>query len=68
MDFFYGLAAAFAVFVLWLCSKILEKAGIDKIWVLVLLIPIVNIVMLWIFAFIDWPGLKNKHLLDSNTD
>ncbi len=60
MEIFYLLGAAYALFVLWLCSKILAKAGIDKIWTLTLLIPVVNIVMVWVFAFIDWPNLKGK--------
>ena len=60
MEIFYILVAAFAVFVLWLCTKILDKAGINKAWALCLLVPIVNIIMLWAFAFIHWPGLKNK--------
>ncbi|WP_031432748.1 hypothetical protein [Methylomarinum vadi] len=60
MELFFLLGAAFAIFILWLCSKILEKAGIDKIWVLVLLIPVVNIIMIWVFAFSEWPGLKQK--------
>lgn len=48
-----------SVFVLWLGTKILDKAGIDKIWVLSLLIPVVNIFMIWVFAFSHWPKLKS---------
>lgn len=46
------------LFILWLGSRILEKAGLDKGWVLCLLIPIVNIIMIWVFAFTHWPNLK----------
>lgn len=60
MEIFYLLVAVFAIFVLWLCSMILTKAGIDKFWVFTLLIPVVNILMIWVFAFTDWPGVKNK--------
>lgn len=55
---FYILVAFFVVFILWLGSIILDKAGIDKIWVFCLLIPLVNIIMLWAFAFTHWPNLK----------
>ena len=46
------------LFILWLGSRILDKAGIPKGWVLCLLIPIVNIIMIWVFAFTHWPNLK----------
>ena len=53
-----SLIAAFVAFTLWLGSKILDKAGIPKAWVLCLLIPVVNIIMIWVFAFCHWPNLK----------
>jgi predicted PurR-regulated permease PerM len=52
------LIAAFVAFTLWLGSKILVKAGIHKAWVLCLLIPVINIIMIWVFAFSYWPTLK----------
>lgn len=52
------LIAVFVVFVLWLGSKILDKAGLQKTWVFCLLIPVVNIIMIWVFAFSRWPNLK----------
>ena len=52
------LMVLMAFFILWLGSRILEKAGIDKAWILCLLIPIVNIIMIWVFAFTRWPNLK----------
>ena len=52
------LILIFAVPILWLGAKILEKAGIRKEWVFCLLIPIVNIIMIWVFAFAKWPNLK----------
>ena len=53
-----ALIAVFVAFTLWLGSKILDKAGIPKVWVLCLLIPVVNIIMIWVFAFSRWPNLK----------
>jgi hypothetical protein len=40
--------------ILWLGAKILAKAGIEKKWVICLLIPLVNLVMIWVFAFASW--------------
>jgi hypothetical protein len=35
--------------------KIISKAGYSGWWVLVLFIPLVNIIMIWVFAFSRWP-------------
>jgi len=56
--FFFVLLPIFILFTLWLGSKILEKAGFDKKLVFFLLIPIINIIMIWAFAFTKWPNLK----------
>ena len=59
MMLFYFLVALFSLFVLWLGYKILQKAGLDGWWTLVLLVPVVNIIMIWVFAFCYWPNLRN---------
>jgi len=38
--------------------KILQKAGYTGWWSVLILIPGVNLVMLWIFAFARWPNLR----------
>jgi len=53
-----ALTVLFAAFILWLGSRILDKAGVHKAWVFCLLIPVVNIIMVWVFAFSHWPNLK----------
>jgi len=57
---FYFLLPIFIAFTLWLGSKIIEKAGFEKKWVFCLLIPLVNIFMIWVFAFSDWPSQKDS--------
>jgi len=37
--------------------NIVQRAGYSGWWVLVTLVPLVNIVMLWVFAFSRWPAL-----------
>jgi hypothetical protein len=37
------------------CWKIIKKAGFSGWWVLVTVIPVFNLIFLWVFAFIDWP-------------
>lgn len=56
---FYLLVIALAAFVLWMGGKILERAGFSAKWVFILVIPIVNIAMIWVFAFSRWPNLKS---------
>lgn len=54
---FYILLPLFVIFTLWLGYRILQKAGLDGWWTLVLLLPIVNVIMIWVFAFTRWPNL-----------
>jgi spore maturation protein SpmA len=60
MDLFAILLPFYGVFCLWLGYRIIEKAGLDGRWVLVLLLPVVNIIMIWVFAFSRWPNLRRE--------
>lgn len=55
------LTLLFAVFVFWLAYRILNKAGIDPLWMFVLVIPVVNVIMVWVFALAEWPNLKKTN-------
>ena len=35
--------------------RIVSKAGFHGAFALLMLVPVVNIVMLWVFAFVKWP-------------
>src|SRR5262249_25121331 len=48
------------IFLLWMIARILHKAGYSGWWTLLMLIPIVNVVMIWVFAFSDWPALRAR--------
>ncbi len=56
---FFALILIFGAFILWLGYKILEKAGLDGRWSLVLLVPVANIILIWVFAFCHWPNLRS---------
>ena len=56
---YFILIPALAVFVLWMGVIILEKAGFPAKWVILLIIPVVNIAMVWVFAFVKWPTLRS---------
>ncbi len=55
---FYLLFIGLFLCILWAGGKILVKAGFDPRWVVLLLIPVINILMIWVFAFSDWPNVK----------
>jgi hypothetical protein len=57
------LLVLFIAFVLWLLSKILVKAGFEPIWAFAMLIPIVNVLLVWFFAFAAWPNSQRKESL-----
>lgn len=38
------------------CWKIVSKAGFSGAWALLALVPVVNVIMLWVFAFASWPN------------
>lgn len=56
--FFWQLIiiAAIVLITLWPCWRILAKAGFSRWWVILVFLPIVNLVMVWLFAFIRWPN------------
>ena len=41
-------------------AAILKRVGFSAWWSILALIPLVNLVALWIFAFSDWPRLSRK--------
>lgn len=49
--------AIYAVLVCIPVGKVLVRVGYSGWWALLALVPVVNVVMLWVFAFSDWPRL-----------
>jgi uncharacterized membrane protein YhaH (DUF805 family) len=45
---------------LWLPARVLHKAGYSRWWSLLVLVPLVNLIMLWVFALADWPVLRKN--------
>jgi len=46
------------VFPMW---RIATKAGFSGVWSLLMLVPLLNIVMMWVFAFAKWPVQGSGH-------
>ena len=38
-------------------ARVLRRAGYSPWWVLLLLVPLVNLIALWIFAYARWPAI-----------
>jgi hypothetical protein len=58
------LAVVGLFFVGW--WQILSKAGYSGAWVFIALVPLVNIVMFFVFAFSDWPIRRELRQLRSS--
>jgi len=53
-----AVSLAIFAFFMWCYVRIVRRAGYSGWWVLILLVPVVNIVMVWVFAFSNWPALR----------
>jgi hypothetical protein len=38
-----------------LFSRVLARAGFPAWWALIGLVPVINLIFLWVFAFVPWP-------------
>ena len=57
VHWFITLAFTLAIFLVP-AVMILRKAGYSGWWCLLCFVPIANIVMFWVFAFSEWPNLR----------
>ena len=48
------------IFPVILVSRILNKAGFSGWLSLISLVPVINLIFLWVFAFIDWPNIDQR--------
>lgn len=55
---FFLILVIVVAFVVWIHGRVLNKAGFSRWWVLLVLVPIVNLAAIWVFAFVDWPRLE----------
>jgi uncharacterized membrane protein YhaH (DUF805 family) len=51
MLFFFLLILGISI---WLGALIARKAGFSGWWGVTQVIPIVNLIMIWVFAFVEW--------------
>lgn len=44
---------------LWPLARILKRTGHSPWWALVWLVPVVNVIALWVLAYAKWPVAKD---------
>jgi hypothetical protein len=49
-----------AAVVLYPTGRILNRLGLSPFWSLLILVPLVNLLSLWVLAFSDWPASTIK--------
>jgi len=64
LSIWHLIALLVAVLVIWafvaIFGRILNRAGYSRWWLLTLVVPLVNLIMLWVFAFAEWPATKSR--------
>ena len=41
-------------------GRILNRAGYSRWWLLTVVVPLLNLIMLWVFAFVSWPVTRAR--------
>jgi hypothetical protein len=41
-------------------GRILNRAGYSRWWLLTVVVPLLNLIMLWVFAFASWPVTRPR--------
>lgn len=54
------MASVFPLLYIVPAWKIVSKAGYSGAWSLLIIVPLVNLIMLWVFAFSDWPRRQSN--------
>ena len=57
------LLMGLAVFGVWITARIVGRAGFSPWWAALILLPVVNLIMIYVFAFARWPILKHHRAI-----
>lgn len=52
--------AVFALVFAWPVCRIVGKAGFHPLLGLLVMVPLLNILLVWVLAFADWPALRRS--------
>ena len=45
---------------LYFCYMIVEKSGLSGWWALTQVVPVLSLVFVWVFAFVEWPNVPKR--------
>lgn len=48
------------MYTIGLAGMVAAKAGHSPLWALALLVPYLNVLVLWLFAYVEWPALNRR--------
>ena len=55
----WAVFAVMIVVLLYPIGRILRRIGLSPLWSVLAIIPLVNLIGLWVLAFADWPGRRD---------
>jgi Kef-type K+ transport system membrane component KefB len=41
-------------------GRIVNRAGYSRWWLLTMVVPVLNLITLWVFAFASWPVTRSR--------
>ncbi len=48
----------YAVVIVFPCWRIIARTGLPGALGILAIVPVANLVLIWVLAFVDWPALK----------
>ncbi|MFM0554586.1 hypothetical protein P0D69_26945 [Paraburkholderia sediminicola] len=51
------LLLAITVLFIYPYVRVIKRAGFSGWWILTMFVPIMNLIMIWVFAFAKWPAV-----------
>ena len=64
LSIWHWLAVLVIALLIWafvaIFGRILSRAGYSRWWLLTMFVPVLNLIMLWVFAFANWPVFKPR--------
>jgi uncharacterized membrane protein len=64
LSIWHLMAVVGLVLIVWalvaVFGRILNRAGYSRWWLLTMVVPVLNLIMLWVFAFASWPVTRPR--------
>ncbi len=60
MSYWHLVGLVFVLLYMIPIAMVVKKAGYSGWWCLLALVPFLNVIMLWVFAFASWPILRDR--------